>query len=83
MLSLWGLVTGLGVAAGLVIGKLTGSTAPIGIFIFSDAFWTSYNATLHILTIGNYLPDSFILLATVGVTFLFIAAVIGMLTGSG
>jgi len=83
MLGLWGLVTGLGIVGAIGIGALMHSTTPVGLFIFADVFWVSYNGTLQIMNIGNYMPAEFLLIATVGITFLFIAAVVGMLTGSG
>lgn len=83
MLGLWGLVTGVGLALSGFASWVTKSTTPIGLFIFADVFWVSYNGTIQIINIGNYMPGNFMLLATVGITFLFIAAVVGMLTGSG
>lgn len=83
MLGLWELVSILGLAGAGAISWAIKSATPIGLFIFADVFWVSYNGTIQIMNIGNYMPAEFLLIATVGITFLFIAAVVGMLTGSG
>lgn len=83
MEDLWLMVTmGTGVIAiGLAI--LTRSMTPIGLHIFSLVFWTAYTKTNSILNMGGYLPAEFLVIFTVGMVFLFIAAIIGMLVGSG
>ena len=84
MAGLWLLVTGVGLAASGFMAWATHSTTPIGIFVFADIFWTSYNGTVNIINIGNWATDTgFILIVTIGMAVLFIAAIIGMLTGSG
>lgn len=83
MTSLWLLVVGMGTAAGVIISIFTHSVIPIGIAVFGDVFWTSWMRTNNVINLGGYLPGDFILIFTVGMLFLFIAATIGMLTGSG
>ena len=78
---LWGIVIG-GIAAGLVVGYITHSIVPTGVFIFGSVFWASFINTHTILGYGGYVPIDFLNIFTVGMVFIFIAACIGMLTGS-
>jgi len=81
--TMWALVlTGAG-AVGILVAWLTHSTAIIGVFIFSAAFWSSYVNTLGILNIGNFVDSNFILIGTTVMIMIFIGAVAGMLSGSG
>ena len=83
MNNLWLLATGIGLAVAGVAAWITKSIVPVGIVLFSDVFWTSWLRMNIVLNIGGYIPGELLLLFTVGVLFVFIAAVIGMLTGSG
>ena len=83
MEDIWALFLVAGAAASIFLSWVTHSIVPVGIYIFSEVFWTSWIHTQNILTLGSYIPSDFILFFTVGMIFLFIAAVIGMLTGSG
>jgi len=71
------------VAAGAATTFITRSPVFIGITLFGLVFWSSYLNTLNIIKIGNYLPTEFELIVTTGVVFIFVGAVIGMLSGSG
>jgi len=79
---LWGIVIG-GIAAGLVAGWITHSIIPTGVFIFGGVFWASFINTHSILSYGGWIPGDFLMIFTVGAVFIFIAACVGMLTGSG
>jgi hypothetical protein len=79
---LWGLVLTGGIVGG-VIGFLTSSFIPIGISIFSTVFWATYIRTLGIISIGGYVPGEFLIIFTVAIVFVFVAAIIGMITGAG
>lgn len=83
MASVWLLITSIAAVGSVGLSVLTHSVAPIGVFLFSEVFWTSWIRTQSILSIGGYIPGDFLVLITVGMIFLFIAAVIGMFTGSG
>ena len=83
MASVWLLITSMGAIGSVGLSVATHSVVPIGVFLFSEVFWTSWIRTQSIIGFGGYLPADFLLLITVGMIFLFIAAVIGMLTGSG
>lgn len=80
---IWGLVIGGGVIAGGLISVLTRSIVPVGISIYATVFWASYLRALGVMNIGGYIPDDFLLMFTVGIVFLFVGSVVGMLTGSG
>lgn len=83
MEGMWALFLVAGAAASVFLAWATHSVVPIGIYLFSEVFWTSWIRTHGILNFGGYIPADFLLLITIGMIFLFIAAVIGMLTGSG
>jgi len=82
-LSIWGMLTGVGLIAAGAFSWMVQSLSPIGIYIFSVGFWASYNGTATIIGMHGWLPGDFILLITVGMFFLFLGAVIGMISGSG
>ena len=83
MENLWAIVTTIGGIAAVTLAILTRSMIPAGIYLFGTVFWTSWLKTSSILSLGGYIPGGFLAMFTVGVTFLFIAAVIGMITGGG
>ena len=83
MANIWAILT-LASAFGVVIlATATHSVAPIGVYLFLEVFWTSWIRTHALLNIGGFIPSEFLLLITVGMIFICIAAVIGMFTGSG
>ena len=79
---LWGLVLG-GLAFGGAIGAITHSIVPVGISIFGTVFWAGFINTHGILSYGGYVPVEFMAVFYIGAVFVFIAACVGMLTGSG
>lgn len=83
MASIWALGVGLGAVGAVALVFISKQISPIGIYIFSAVFWTSWIRMLSVLNLGEYIPAELLLLFTVGVLFIFIAAVVGMLTGSG
>jgi len=78
---LWGLVA-FGAASGLVIGWITKSIVPLGISIFGTVFWASFIHTHSILSMGGFIPGELLLIFTVCTVLIFVAALVGMLTGS-
>ena len=70
-------------AGAVLLAWLTHSTTPIGVYLFGAVFWTSYLSTFCIFSTGGFIPAGLLNLFHVGSVLLFIAAVIGMLTGSG
>ena len=81
--TVWALVLTAAGAAGILVAWITRSTAIIGVFIFSAAFWASYVNTLGILQIGGFVDPNFVLIGTAGMGMVWIGAVAGMLSGSG
>lgn len=83
--NLWEVVL-LGGIGGVVLAIATHSTNIIGVYLFSVTFWATYLNLLDILRINNFLTGTIwglVLIGTACVILLFIAAVIGMLSGSG
>jgi len=76
------LVTAGGLGA-LVVAKMTQSTNMIGVWLFSSVFWTSYNNAISVIDVNSWIPGDFLLMFTVAFLFLWVGAVIGILTGSG
>ena len=76
-------VTGLTFLGAVALSALTRTITPIGLHLFGLVFWASWMNMVHIFSTGGYIPSDLILVGTVGVMFVFIAAIIGMLTGSG
>jgi len=76
-------VTGLTFIGACALAFLTKTITPIGIHIFGAVFWASWINMLSIFSYGGYVPGDFLIVFTVGVMFVFIAAIVGMLTGSG
>ena len=82
--NLWAVVL-TGIAGGMVVALITHSTSIIGVYIFCFTFWSSYGNVLSMLQSNNFLSDmwGFVMIATVGMSFIFVGAVAGMLSGSG
>ena len=83
MNAIWAAATALSGIGAIALAWITHSVTPVGIWIFGEVFWTSLIRTLNILAMGSYLSIEFIIMVQVIVIVLFIAAIIGMLTGSG
>jgi len=83
---LLGLVA-FGGAAGLFVSWISKSIVPVGISIFGSVFWASFINLHSVLSIGGgsgpFIPAEILLIITVCTILIFIAAIIGMLTGSG
>ena len=80
---IWGLFLGAGTVIGIGIGAVTHSIAPVGIGIFGGVFWGSLINTHVILSTGNYIPPELMTIFTICSGFIFVAALVGMTTGSG
>lgn len=80
---LWLLVLVAAGAGGIVVAWLTHSTAILGVYLFSVIFWGSYGSMLGVTRIGNYIPVAFLFIATAALIFIWMGAIIGMLSGSG
>ena len=82
--NIWLIIIGTGGIA-IFLAWITHSTSIIGVYIFAFVFWASYSNIVSMLYNNNFLGDlwGFVLIGTAGMTFIFIGAVAGMLSGSG
>ena len=78
---IWALIISTEVIGGLGLAWATQSTSVIGVYIFGAVFWTSYINAMSIISAVGFLPIGFLVLFTVPMIFIFIGAVIGMLSG--
>ena len=76
-------VTSLALLGVIVLAYFTRSMIPVGLYFFGTVFWTAWLRMTAVFSYGEYIPGDFLLIFTVGVMFIFIAAIIGILTGSG
>ena len=83
MQGIWLAVTTLAGVGAILAAWMTHSVTPVGLWLFGEVFWTAWIRTNIVLNAGGYIPAEFLIIFTVGVVFLFIAAIVGMLTGSG
>lgn len=81
--SVWSLAGLIALGGSIAIAVLTRSSVFVGIYLFSIVFWTAYLNMLGITQLGNYVPGSFIFLGTTSLVFIWMGAIIGMLSGSG
>jgi len=72
-----------GTAIGIGVGYITSSLVPVGISIFGSVFWASFINMHTVLSIGGYIPGEILTIITIGTVLVFVAAIIGMITGSG
>jgi hypothetical protein len=79
-----GIALGIGsAAAARWIGANVNATVLGGVSFFGTVFWASFVKTHSILSIGSFIDPSVLTIFTIITMFVFIAAIIGMLTGSG
>jgi len=83
MNSIWLGVSTLAFLGAVTLCFLTKQVTPLGLFLYGEVFWTAWIRTSSVLSYGGYVPGEFLLVFTVGVMMVFIASIIGMLTGSG
>lgn len=82
-LGVWGFITGItGIGVGL-FSVITKNYTLIGVYLFTTAFWTSYNGAVDVINMNSWLPSGFILIITVVMLLLFVGAIIGLTTGNG
>lgn len=91
MTTLWGIVITASAAGGIVIAWITRSTTILGVYVFSVVFWAAYGNALSVINsmggsepyLSGLIGLGFVSLATVGIGFIWIGAIAGMLSGSG
>lgn len=66
----------------LVVVKITQSTSLIGVYLLSSVFWTSFTKFISTVNINNWIPSNIMTLFIVGSMFIWIGAMIGMLTNN-
>jgi len=76
-------VTGLTFLGAVALAVSTHSVVPIGLHLFGLVFWSSWTKACVVLSYGGYIPGNLLVIFTFGVLFVFVAAIVGILTGSG
>ena len=71
----------LAAAGAIGIAIATRNATFVGIYVFSIYFWASYLNAVSILSVGGFLLPGFIVLFTIPVGFVFVGAIVGMLSG--
>jgi hypothetical protein len=83
---MWLMATGITALGAIGIAYLTRTTNMIGVYLFGTFFWSSWLNVIRILNDTSFLsfPGGLALIGmiSVGMTFMFIGAVIGLLSGS-
>jgi len=77
----WGLGISLAALGSVALAWATKQTIPIGIFVFSSVFWTSWIRCWSIFT--GVIPDEFLTIAHVVMLMIFAGAIAGLLSGGG
>jgi len=75
------ILSSTGLAAMLLV-KITQSPAIIAVWLFSEVFWTSYTRVIDTVNINGWIPAYWMTLFTVALLFLWVGAIIGMLSGN-
>lgn len=80
------IITGTGIVSlGLAIWMR--SAIPVGAYLFSTIFWTSYIRSISVVNVTGIFNSeplsSFLLIGTVGMLFIWAAALVGIFTGGG
>lgn len=83
---MWGIATGAITVGAIVLSILTGTTNMIGIWLFGSFFWSSWVSLIGILYMFAFLTTGagliLVTMITVGMSIMFVGAVIGMLSGT-
>jgi len=84
MEAVWFIGTSLLGLASAALAIATKSLVPIGLYIFGEVFWTAWIRSSLILSSPSLqIPGEFLAIFFICMMFLFIAAIIGMMAGSG
>jgi len=86
MNSIWLAITTLAGIGSVVASILTHNWLPIGLYVFGEVFWTSFINMWGVIDGAGYISNNlpgFLIIFFVVMVFVFIAAIIGMITGSG
>jgi len=78
--AIWGVVLTGAIIPGVFLAWVTQDASILGVFIFSGVFWSAFINSMAILTaIG--IPIVLVTIFVVPVFFIFVGAVVGMLSG--
>jgi len=80
---IWLSLLTVGGIASIVVAKITFSTNIIGVWLLSSVLWSSYMRMFSVVEINNWIPLNVIVLFTTVLLFVWVSAIIGMLSGSG
>jgi len=80
MASIWAIVTTVGGIGAVVVAFLIQSATFVGVYLFSVVFWTSYSRFIVTININDFIPSDFLIIFTVALLFIWVAAVISMLS---
>ena len=83
---IWGIATGAITVGAIILSILTGTTNMIGIWLFGSFFWSSWASLVGILYMFDFLSSGagliLVTMITVGMSIMFVGAIIGMLAGT-
>ena len=77
----WGLGITLAALGSVALAWATGQTTPIGVYIFSAVFWTSWIRCFSIFE--TIVPTELTMIAHIIMLFIFAGAIAGVLSGGG
>lgn len=81
--TVWSIAGLIALGGSIAIAVLTRSSTFVAIYLFSIVFWTAYLNMISITNLGNYVPGGFLFIGTASLIFIWMGAIIGMLSGSG
>jgi len=84
---IWFTILGVSGILSISVAILMHSAVPVGVWIFSEVFWTSYVSVIGTINVNNVFTSEpmsyFLLIFTVGLIFVWMGALAGMFSGSG
>ena len=85
--AIWTVILGVTGIMSIGVAILMHSAVPVGVWIFSEVFWTSYTALIGLINFNGIFtsePMSYsLLIFTAGLIFIWMGALAGMFSGSG
>ena len=85
--NVWATVMSVGGIISIAVAILMHSAVPVGVWIFSTVFWTSYIRCINVVNIEGIFTtepmSQFLLIITVGLIMIWMGALAGMFSGSG
>jgi len=80
VLAVFALLSTIGGIAAVGLALVLRNTNVIAVYLFSVLYWTSFNGFFNTVNINNFIPFDFLVAILVGLFFLWVAAIMGMLT---